>query len=190
MLQLDDLVQNHPELLRDMVRIDQQQIDLRLQREMLKPMFNLKYNAINQPIANNPVANYSLQNYTWGLDFSIPVLLRKERAQVQMAKLRLQDMSLLLDNKRALLVMKAKSAISEWQITEQQLSFYTNTVQDIERLLQAERTRFDNGESSVFLVNTREMTLVNAQIKLFEVEAKNQKAIYKALYSLALMEGV
>ena len=190
MLQLDDLVQNHPELLRDMVRIDQQQIDLRLQREMLKPMFNLKYNAINQPIANNPVANYSLQNYTWGLDFSIPVLLRKERAQVQMAKLRLQDMSLWLDNKRALLVMKAKSAISEWQITEQQLSFYTNTVQDIERLLQAERTRFDNGESSVFLVNTREMTLVNAQIKLFEVEAKNQKAIYKALYSLALMEGV
>lgn len=107
-----------------------------------------------------------------------------------MAKLRLQDMSLLLDNKRALLVMKAKSAISEWQITEQQLSFYTNTVQDIQRLLQAERTRFDNGESSVFLVNTREMTLVNAQIKLFEVEAKNQKAIYKALYSLALMEGV
>jgi outer membrane protein TolC len=190
MLQLDDLVQNHPELLRDMVRIDQQQIDLRLQREMLKPMFNLKYNAINQPIANNPMANYSLQNYTWGLDFSIPVLLRNERAQVQMAKLRLQDMSLLLDNKRALLVMKAKSAINEWQITEQQLSFYTNTVQDIQRLLQAERTRFDNGESSVFLVNTREMTLVNAQIKLFEVEAKNQKAIYKALYSLALMEGV
>jgi outer membrane protein TolC len=190
MLQLDDLVQNHPELLRDMVRIDQQQIDLRLQREMLKPMLNLKYNAINQPIANNPMANYSLQNYTWGLDFSIPVLLRNERAQVQMAKLRLQDMSLLLDNKRALLVMKAKSAINEWQITEQQLSFYTNTVQDIQRLLQAERTRFDNGESSVFLVNTREMTLVNAQIKLFEVEAKNQKAIYKALYSLALMEGV
>lgn len=190
MLQLDELVQNHPELQRDMIRIDQQQIDLRLQREMLKPMLNLKYNAINQPIANNPIANYSLQNYTWGLDFSIPILLRKERAQVQMAKLRLQDMSLLLDNKRALLVMKAKSALSEWQITEQQRSFYANTVQDISRLLLAERTRFDNGESSVFLVNTREMTLVNAQIKLFEIEAKNQKAIYKALYSFALMEGV
>jgi outer membrane protein TolC len=189
-LQLDELVGQHPELQRDMLRIDQQQIDLRLQREMLKPIVNLKYNALNQPIANNPVANYSLQNYSWGVDFSIPILLRKERAQVQLAKLRLQDMNLVLDNKRALLVMKSRGALNEWQITEQQLSFYSKTVDDIDRILQAERTRFDNGESSVFLINTREMTLVNAQIKLFEVMAKNQKAIFKTYYTLALMEGL
>jgi outer membrane protein TolC len=190
MLQLEQLVAEHPELLRDVLRIDQQQIDLRLQREMLKPIVNLKYNAINQPIANNPIANYSLQNYTWGLDFAIPILLRKERAQVQIAKLRLQDMNLILDNKRALLVMKSRGSLNEWQITEQQLSFYTKTVADINRILQAERTLFDNGESSVFLINTREMTLVNAQIKLFEIMAKNQKAIYKTYYTLALMEGL
>jgi outer membrane protein TolC len=184
------LVAEHPELLRDVLRIDQQQIDLRLQREMLKPIVNLKYNAINQPIANNPIANYSLQNYTWGLDFAIPILLRKERAQVQIAKLRLQDMNLILDNKRALLIMKSRGSLNEWQITEQQLSFYTKTVADINRILQAERTLFDNGESSVFLINTREMTLVNAQIKLFEIMAKNQKAIYKTYYTLALMEGL
>lgn len=190
MLQLDQLVSEHPELLRDVLRIDQQQIDLRLQREMLKPIVNLKYNAINQPIANNPLANYSLQNYTWGLDFAIPILLRKERAQVQMAKLLLQDMNLILDNKRALLLMKSRGSLNEWQITEQQLLFYTKTVSDINRILQAERTLFDNGESSVFLINTREMTLVNAQIKLFEIMAKNQKAIYKTYYTLALMEGL
>jgi outer membrane protein TolC len=190
LLQLDQLVAEHPELQRDVLRIDQQQIDLRLQREMLKPIVNLKYNALNQPIANNPIANYSLQNYSWGLDFSIPILLRKERAQVQLAKLRLQDMNLILDNKRALLVMKSKGSINEWQITEQQLNFYSNTVSDINRILQAERTLFDNGESSVFLINTREMTLVNAQIKLFEIMAKNQKAIYKTFYTLALMEGL
>lgn len=190
MLQLDQLISDHPELQRDILRIDQQQIDLRLQREMLKPIVNLKYNALNQPIANNPVANYSLQNYTWGLDFSIPILLRRERAHVQLAKLRLQDMNLVLDNKRALLVMKSRGALNEWQITEQQLTFYTNTVSDIGRILQAERTLFDNGESSVFLINTREMTLVNAQIKLFEIMAKNQKAIFKTYYTLALLEGI
>jgi outer membrane protein TolC len=190
MLQLDQIVSEHPELQRDILRIDQQQIDLRLQREMLKPIVNLKYNALNQPIANNPIANYSLQNYTWGLDFSIPILLRRERAQVQLAKLRLQDMNLILDNKRALLLMKSRGALTEWQITEQQLTFYTKTVEDIARILQAERTLFDNGESSVFLINTREMTLVNAQIKLFEIMAKNQKAIFKTYYTLALMEGL
>jgi len=70
------------------------------------------------------------------------------------------------------------------------LTFYTNTVSDIGRILQAERTLFDNGESSVFLINTREMTLVNAQIKLFEIMAKNQKAIFKTYYTLALLEGI
>lgn len=189
-LQVSELVQNHPELERDLLRIDQQQIDLRLQREMLKPVLNLKYNALNQPISNNLISNYSLQNYTWGLDFAIPILLRRERAQVQIAQLRLQDMTLVLDNKRALLLMKARGALSEWQITEQQITFYSNTVNDINRILQAERTLFDNGESSVFLINTREMTLVNAQIKLYEVIAKNQKAIYKTFYSLALMESI
>jgi len=186
-LQLNDLISNHPEIQRDMLRIDQQQIDLRLKREMLKPLLNLKYNAINEPIANNLLAGYALQNYTWGLDFAIPILLRKERAEVQIARLKLQDMSLGLDNKRALILMKTKNSLSEWQMLEQQLVFYKNTVNDITRMLDAERSRFDNGESSVFLINTREFNLINAQVKLFEMVAKSQKAIYKTYFSLALL---
>lgn len=189
-LQVDQLLDSHPEFQRDLLRIDQQQIDLRLKREMLKPVLNLKYNALNQPISNNIVANYALQNYTWGLDFSIPILLRKERAGVQLSKLRLQDMGLSLDNKRQLLLIKIRSAINEWRIMEQQYQTYSRNVIDINRLLIAEKSRFDNGESSVFLVNTRETSLVNAQIKLYELRAKSQKAIFKTYYSMALMEGL
>lgn len=189
-LQVKNYVANHPEILRDMNRIEQQEVDVRLKREMLKPILNLKYNAINQPVGNNLVANYSIQNYTWGADFAIPILLRKERAGVQLSQLRLQDMNLALDNKRELIVMKAQSAINEWQITNEQLQIYRRNLADINRLLDAERSRFDNGESSVFMVNTREMVLVNAQIKLYEYIAKTQKAIFKTYYSLALLEGI
>ncbi len=189
-LQIDDLINVHPELQRDLFRIDQQQIDLRLKREMLKPVLNLKYNALNQPISNSVVANYALQNYTWGLDFSIPILLRKERAGVQLSKLLLQDMGLGLDNKRQLLLIKIRSAINEWRIMEQQYQTYLRNLQDINRLLTAEKSRFENGESSVFLVNTRETSLVNAQVKLYELRAKSQKAIFKTYYSMALMEGL
>ncbi len=189
-LQLNTLVGNHPEIQRDLLRIDQQEIDLRLKREMLKPVANLKYNAINQPIGNNLIANYSMQNYTWGLDFGIPLLLRKERAGVKLSQIKLQDMNLALDYKRALILMKAQAAVNEWQIVSSQLELYQKNLRDIDRLLDAERTRFDNGESSVFLVNTREMVLVNAQIKLYEYISKSQKALFKTYYSLALMESL
>lgn len=189
-LQLNNIVGNHPEIQRDLLRIDQQQIDLRLKREMLKPVANLKYNAINQPIGSDLLANYAIQNYTWGFDFGIPILLRKERAGVKLSQLRLQDMNFALDYKRALILMKAQSAINEWQITTKQLELYQRNLKDIDRLLLAERTRFDNGESSVFLVNTREMSLVNAQVKLYEFISKSQKSIFKTYYSLALMENL
>jgi outer membrane protein TolC len=157
---------------------------------MLKPILNLKYNAINEPVGNNLIANYSLQNYTWGLDFAIPILLRKERAGVKIAELKLQDMNFALDYKRALILMKAQASINEWQIMTEQLTMYQRNLTDINRLLTAERSLFDNGESSVFLVNTREMVLVNAQIKLYEFISKSQKAIFKSYYSLALLEGL
>lgn len=189
-LQINAAVGDHPEIQRDLLRIDQQQVDLRLKREMLKPILNLKYNALNEPIGNNLIANYSLQNYTWGLDFAIPILLRKERAGVKIAELKLQDMSFALDYKRALILMKAQSSINEWQIMTEQLTMFQRNLRDIGSLLTAERSLFDNGESSVFLVNTREMSLVNAQIKLYEYIAKSQKAIFKSYYSLALLEGL
>jgi outer membrane protein TolC len=189
-LQVNTAVGNHPEIQRDLMRIDQQQVDLRLKREMLKPILNLKYNALNEPVGNNLIANYSLQNYTWGLDFAIPILLRKERAGVKIAELKLQDMNFALDYKRALILMKAQASLNEWQIMTEQLSMYQRNLTDINKLLAAERSLFDNGESSVFLVNTREMVLVNAQIKLYEYIAKSQKSIFKSYYSLALLESL
>ena len=37
---------------------------------------------------------------------------------------------------------------------------------------QSEQTRFENGESSVFLLNTREAVLVSTRLKLAELQAK------------------
>ena len=43
-------------------------------------------------------------------------------------------------------------------------------------LRNAEQIRFENGESSLFLVNTRERSLIDAQIKLAEIKSKYAKA--------------
>ncbi len=38
-----------------------------------------------------------------------------------------------------------------------------------------EQKLFENGESSLFLINTREMNLLNNQIKLYELKTKQAK---------------
>jgi outer membrane protein TolC len=52
-------------------------------------------------------------------------------------------------------------------------------VRNADLLLTAEETRFESGESSLFLVNQRERSLIEAKAKLVELTAKYAKAKYQ-----------
>ena len=83
-----------------------------------------------------------------------------------------------------MLEFKAKAALNEFETTINQIDLYTRTTQDYRSLLDGERSLFNNGESSLFLVNSRELGFINAQIKLIQLFAKNQKSILKLNYAL------
>jgi outer membrane protein TolC len=179
---------DHPELKYAQLKIDQLNIERRLALERVKPQINLKYNALNEPLGNNPFAQYSMKNYTWGADFQMPLLLRNGRGELKLAQLNIQDATLGLDSKQALLKMKSDQANNEWSATNQQVEIYTKTVTDLERLFNAETTKFFTGESSVFMVNTRESNYINSKIKLIELQAKNQKSLIKTYHSLGMLK--
>lgn len=54
---------------------------------------------------------------------------------------------------------------------------------DLNVLLQGERRKFEVGESSIFMVNTREIAYINAQIKLIEFINKNQQSALSTYYA-------
>lgn len=178
---------NHPEIKFSQLKIDQLNIEKRLAIERLKPQLNLKYNALNEPIGNNPIAQYSMRNYTWGADFQMPILLRNGRGELKLAQLSIQDATFGLENKQALLKMKSDQANNEWSITNQQVEIYSKTVSDLERLFIAENTRFFAGESSIFMVNTRESNFISSKVKLIELITKNQRSLMKTYHSLGLL---
>jgi outer membrane protein TolC len=178
---------SHPELKFSQLKIDQLNIERRLAIERLKPQINLKYNALNEPVGSNPFAEYSMRNYTWGADFQMPILLRNGRGELKLAQLNIQDATLGLDTKQAVLKMKSDQANNEWSITNQQVEIYTKTVSDLERLFNAENTRFFAGESSIFMVNTRETSFISSKVKLIELISKNQRSLMKTYHSLGLL---
>lgn len=184
---IDSLVEKHPAMQQSQLKIDQLEVDRRLRLEQLKPDLNLNYNAINQPVNGDAFAQYSINNYKWGLGFSMPLLLQKERAELRLNKLKIQDADYDLGLKQQGLAFKAISALNDWETTTQQLELYTQTTTDYSRLLQGEREKFGIGESSLFLVNARETGYINAQLKLLELLVKNQQARLKWLYSLNLI---
>jgi outer membrane protein TolC len=140
---------------------------------------------INEPVNYNPLNELSINNYKWGLTFEMPVFLRKERGDLALADLKIQDEQYKYENNQAYLQFKIRNAIVEFNNALVQVEIYRRTVEDSEKLLDAERQMFETGESSLFLINARELAYIQAKLKLIEVIAKSQQALLSLKFSLA-----
>jgi outer membrane protein TolC len=186
--QRDTLLMQHPKLRQNQLKLDQIAIDQRLKREQLKPTLNLKYNALSEAINDSPLEEYNSNNYNWGVEFSMPILLRKERGALRLANFKMQEAELDYTNQIAEILFKINAALNDWEATKDQLDILTRTVIDYERLLNGERQLFNAGESSLFMVNSRELGFIGAQIKQIEMLTKNHKARLKTSYAFGLLE--
>ncbi|MEO1022597.1 MAG: TolC family protein [Bacteroidota bacterium] len=184
---MDTLIQIHPELQQSQLKINSLLLDRRLKKEEFKPVVNLSYKPITEPVGGAPLGELSENNFTWGLTFSFPLLLRKARGSVQQASIKVKNAEFDLENKSQMLFQKAQIALNEWETTFTQTVQYEQTVGDYFRLLEAERQRFDAGESSLFLVNSRETSFINAKVKQVEFSTKNRKAILKTDFAFGVL---
>lgn len=186
-LQMDSLILIHPRLQQYNYEIDRLTIERQWKREQLKPTLNLKYNALAEPINEDPLASFTTNNYTFGLEFSMPLFLRKERGSLKLANAKIQESELDLANNSEKLLYAARSSLNEWNTTEKQIILYERTVEDYQALLSGESRLFNAGESSLFLVNSRELGYINAQVKLIELLSKNHKARLATLYAFGIL---
>lgn len=173
---------SHPylEVLRQ--KIKQINIEQRLKRDKLKPQLNFQYNPLAEAFGNDVNANLSLNNYKWGMEFKMPFFLRKERGDVKIADLKLQEIDLVLQEKANDFSIKFENFYNEWNATLDQIQLFSNAVDLYKQMLDAERRLLDIGESSIFLVNAREQVYIQARIKLIEILVKNKLAYYSIYY--------
>lgn len=184
---LDSLNFTHPELAKMSYKIAQLEVNKKLKKEMIKPQLNLNYNALLQPQGSETFASYSVNNYKWGLEFSMPIFIRKERGALKLAEAKIQEANYQNKDKQAKIRAKVSQALNEWQTTLDQYNLYEQTVKDYRDLLQAERRLFTIGESSLFMINSRESSYIKAQIKLAELLAKNRKSELSTTYSMGVL---
>ncbi len=148
-------------------------------KDLLKPKLYGTYNFLSEPLNSNFFVP-SINNYKFGVDFSYPLFTRKQRGDLGINKIKQQENALFFELKKTEITNKLQAVFNELNVLVNQISDMRNIYNSYTRLYQAEKIKFLNGESSVFMVNTRESQLIESELKWYEFMVKyaRKKAVY------------
>lgn len=174
----------HPKLRSLDFKIQGLDVDRRLKVNQLFPQIQLEYNFLTE--TPELINSYVTQDYKGGITFSMPLFLRKERGALKLARFKLRDAEFERDNAWVSIRNKVYALYNELDSFDRQNVLIDGIVVDYSRLLQAEERKFSFGESSLFLINSRERSLIDARLKSNEVQNKYLMAKAKLFQALAI----
>lgn len=145
------------------------EVERKLKANQLLPKIDVGYYYLSEPAL---IQNYRFEDYKIGVNFSYPLFLRKERGQLKLARFKVEEINYQLNLEKWQLKNKIKAQQTEIQSVGKQKNMILGLVTNQQKMLQSEERLFSVGESSVFLVNTRENNLVSAQLAAINIQNK------------------
>ncbi len=177
-LKMSDLLSNVPYLNILESKVNQKELEVKLKQQDLLPKLDFKFQTLSSGLGST---NFDLNNQRFGVSFSTPLFLRKELGNWKLAKFDFKQMELEYQFKQNETQLKIKSLKYQVQNNRELLKQYNAIAQGYRELYEMEKEKFFNGDGSVFLINTRELRFLDAQIKSIEQEKKYLKSIVEFL---------
>ncbi len=177
-------IENHPKLKSLGYKIDGLEVEKRLKANKLLPIIDLEYNFLTE--TPESINTFQSQYYKGGIRFQLPLFLRKERGDLKLAKIKLKDAEFDLDNAEIQIKNKIVALYRQLQSFENQIILADDIVTNYGALLTAEERKFSFGESSLFLINSRESNLIDAELKQNTLRNKFFTAKAKLFNSMAV----
>jgi outer membrane protein TolC len=190
---LEDLVNtaknNHPDLLQYNFKLDALDVEKRLKFQDLLPTVNFRYNQLGRGynIIKNTTAPLFENNFQYGISFGIPLRLSEGRGEYRKAKLQIQETTLQRIQKSVTVENKVRTYYNELLTIRNQVALQQQQYNNYLALQRGEETRFFNGESSLFLVNTRENKTLEALQKVVELETTYFETLNKLYWAGGLL---
>jgi outer membrane protein TolC len=188
-LLLDSLVgqsDEHPELIKLRSKASQLAIERLYRQEVLKPKLNLSGTLIaGRNSFNGYVPDYydfNRGNYKFGVDFSFPLFLRSERGKLRETKLKQLDNEYDLQQTGRVIKNNITAAYNDLTAYANQLTVQVQSINNQQTLLTGETRKFELGESTLFLINSRESKLIDMKIKRESMVAGYQKTLAELYY--------
>ncbi len=174
---IDAAKKNHPELAVYNFKLNALVVERKLKFQELLPKIDLKYNQLGKgyDLASTATKTLFDNNYKYGIGFSMPLRLSSGRGEYKMAKLKITETQLQQNQKQTDVINKVRKYYNQLVNYQSQVSLLQRTYAGVLQLQKGEETRFFNGESSLFLVNSRENKTQETMLKLIEATVKLNK---------------
>lgn len=172
----------HPELNEKQMKLRTLGLDKKMAWENFKPQVDLVYQPLTELNDIYPDAEFIGNNYKYGVDVKVPLFFRKERGQLKAIKVYEEQTQLEIDQKRMQLYNKALGSLYELKALSKRLEAQKTNVENYLQLLESEKQKFSLGESSLFILNSRENKYLKEQTEYIKLLSKYQITNVKYLY--------
>lgn len=175
----------HPEINKLRFKLAQYDIEEQYRRQNLLPKVDLSYKPLFIPVTNDKKyaidpnyfdANYLRNNYVFGVELYMPLFLRKERGKLQAVRIKQLQNRQELQFARREILNNVTASYNQTEAFAGMIEAQDQAAEFSQQLVDAEYVKFDNGESSLFLINYRERSLIKDLDKLIELRVKYQKS--------------
>ena len=182
---------NHPELKVYDAKLRALQVEKRLKQQALLPKIDLKYHQLGKGynvLSSGPVMPLFENNFKYGLNFEMPLRLSEGRGDYKKTRLKIEETTLLQSQKRLQVELKIRSYYNELLYLQNQITLQANNYANYQKMVQAEEIKIQNGESTLFLLNSRETKALEALEKLIELKTKFHKTVYALQWSAGSLQ--
>jgi len=171
---INTLLVTHPKLEQIEWKLASLVVERRLKFQSLLPKADFRYQFLQR--GYEPWKGIGLNlfenNFKYGFSFSLPIPNRKGWGDYRSAKVKINATKLEQDFTRLNIENKIRYHYTEVQNLKEQVEIVDRAYRNYLILLDAEKLRFSLGETTLFLLNTRENKALEMLQKLLELRAK------------------
>lgn len=175
-------LQRRPEVARLKAQADQNDIDLRLARNSARPVVDLNAGFISES-GYDATVRRGPQEFKAGLSFEFTPRNRTARGKEAAAKAKARQIEIRMGFLRDQIRAEVQDAASAVSAARERLRLLGDEVRVSQELEAAERTRFEIGDGTLFMLNVREQATLDAAIREALAHADFERA--RAAYDYA-----
>ncbi len=166
-------------------KISQISLNNRLIKENLKPELNLKYNTILSLGEEEIDPTFTFNDYKYGVTANIPILNRKTKGDLMLNEVKIEQTIFERSLYEQKLLNEYTMLVANRDLQNQTVVVSMEKLTNSQTLLEAENIKFELGESSVFMLNSRERKLLEARLEILKSYSKLGKTA-ASLYFLKM----
>lgn len=180
----------HPKLRIYNYKLQMLEVEKKLKFQNLLPTINVKANLLQKGnnALKNVAWNYVENNNKFGIDIGLPLRFSEGRGNYKLAKLKIQETTYQQNLQVQQIENKIRYYHNETIGLQQQIAMYEAIYKNYQLLLRGEETKFSAGESSLFMLNSRENKVLEALQKLVELKTKFLKAQLGIQWAAGLLQ--